>query len=139
MSWWERLNPLAEVAPYEQAQVRLSALRESYASLSEELRVVEQQRAQALKEQQALQREQGPSWSELGEQVARVGDPQTYLAIKQALDQAVDSVLRVMTLFVLRTLVLPLLFFYLLLRGLRWLWRLDVDRLLRPPRQRQVA
>ncbi|WP_321348050.1 hypothetical protein [Halopseudomonas oceani] len=139
MSWWERLNPLAEVAPYEQAQVRLSALRKSYASLSEELRVVEQQRAQALKEQQALQREQGPSWSELGEQVARVADPQTYLAIKQALDQAVDSVLRVMTLFVLRTLVLPLLFFYLLLRGLRWLWRLDVDRLLRPPRQRQVA
>ncbi|WVM89300.1 hypothetical protein ULG90_09030 [Halopseudomonas pachastrellae] len=52
------------------------------------------------------------------------------MAIKQALDDAVDSVLQVMTLFVLRTLILPLLFFYLLLRGMRWLWGLDVAWLL---------
>tara|TARA_Y100000815_G_scaffold226034_1_gene213776 strand:- start:960 stop:1106 length:147 start_codon:yes stop_codon:yes gene_type:complete len=38
-----------------------------------------------------------------------------------------------MTLFVLRTLILPLLFFYLLLRGWRWLWQLDVERLLGGP------
>ena len=70
------------------------------------------------------------SWRGFGEQLAKVGDPQTYMAIKQALDDAVDSVLQVMTLFVLRTLILPLLFFYLLLRGMRWLWRLDVAWLL---------
>ena len=129
MSWPQRLNPLADEPQYEQAQQHMTELRASHAAIGRELAAVERQRDQVLRELTALQ-QQGAGWRGLGEQLGRVADPQTYLAIKQALDDAVDSVLQVMTLFVLRTLILPLLFFYLLLRGLRWLWQLDVRRLL---------
>ena len=40
-----------------------------------------------------------------------------------------DNVLQAMTLFVLRTLILPLLFLYLLIKGLRFIWRQDWLRL----------
>ena len=69
----------------------------------------------------------GDGFTGLGEQLARAGDPQTYVAIKQALDGVVDTVLRAMTLFVLRTLILPLLFLYLLIKGLRAIWRLELQ------------
>ncbi len=130
LDWSERLNPLAEVPAREDAANRLALLRSSYQRISQELIEVEQQREQVLKERSALLPDSDSSWRGFGEQLATVGDPQTYLAIKQALDDAVDSVLQVMTLFVLRTLILPLLFFYLLLRGLRWLWQLDATCLL---------
>ncbi|MAP29867.1 MAG: hypothetical protein CMK93_03980 [Pseudomonas sp.] len=130
LDWSERLNPFAEVPAREDAANRLALLRGSYQRISQELSEVEQQREQVLKERAALLADSDSSWRGFGEQLAKVGDPQTYMAIKQALDDAVDSVLQVMTLFVLRTLILPLLFFYLLLRGMRWLWRLDVVWLL---------
>ncbi|UJJ31081.1 hypothetical protein [Halopseudomonas maritima] len=133
LDWSERLNPFAEVPAREDAAKRLAMLRDSYQGISRELSEVEQQRARVLEERSALPAEGDSSWRGLGEQLAKAGDPQTYLAIKQALDEAVDSVLQVMTLFVLRTLILPLLFFYLLLRGWRWLWQLDAERLLGGP------
>lgn len=129
MSWVERLNPLAE-PPTDSALALIARLNDRYATLEQELDDVEQRRAQAQAQRERLQQSGQSGWRGLGEKLSRAGDPQTYLAIKQALDDAVDSVLRVMTLFVLRTLVLPLLFLYLVLRGARWLWQLDAESLL---------
>ncbi|MEL0169157.1 MAG: hypothetical protein VW877_13630 [Pseudomonadaceae bacterium] len=137
-SWVERLNPLAELPP-DSTLALVAQLNDRYESVKLELEDVEQQRTQAIAQRERLQQDSQSGWRGLGEKLSRAGDPQTYLAIKQALDDAVDGVLRVMTLFVLRTLLLPLLFLYLLLRGGRWLWRLDVERLLAVARRVPVV
>lgn len=137
-SWIERLNVMA-AAPDDPRNETLAQLDRRYDSLTSELANVEQRRTQAVEQREQLQRGSASGWSGFGDKLGKVGDPQTYLAIKQALNEAVDGVLQVMTLFVLRTLILPLLFFYLLLRGWRWLWQLDVERLLGTPRRHSVS
>lgn len=57
------------------------------------------------------------------QQVRRWTDTDQLLALRAQLDHAVDSVVRTMALFLLRTLLLPLLFLYLVSRVGKALWR----------------
>ncbi|MEH6797942.1 MAG: hypothetical protein V7681_01410 [Halopseudomonas sabulinigri] len=138
MGGLQRLNPFDRDADYEFLKLQIQRMDEQLQRIARELATVAQHLATVEQERAALQQAKadsdpafwdalGDGFTGLGEQLARAGDPQTYVAIKQALDGAVDTVLRAMTLFVLRTLILPLLFLYLLIKGLRAIWRLELQ------------
>ncbi|UAW97313.1 hypothetical protein KEM63_10805 [Halopseudomonas nanhaiensis] len=62
----------------------------------------------------------------LRSKMSRLGDPQTYREMQQQLEDLSMNVVTVMALFFLRTLILPLLFLFLLSRAARLIWRLEV-------------
>ncbi len=131
----ERLNPFARDEDHAALEQQVARLSEQQAQVVRQEQQLTRQLDELVRERAALQQAKAdPSaapdagWSGLGEQLARAADPETYLSIKRALDSAVDNVLKAMTLFVLRTLILPLLFLYLLIKGLRVIWRQDWRR-----------
>ncbi|SNY41726.1 hypothetical protein SAMN06297280_0345 [Arsukibacterium tuosuense] len=68
------------------------------------------------------------SFSSLGDGIAAIKDtvnPRQVYQLKQRLDDAVNNILNVMALFFLKTLLLPLLFLYLLNKGFRLIWRIN--------------
>lgn len=130
MSSLERLNPFARSEDYAALIRQVDRLNEQQQIITRQQQQLTQQLAEVERERAAVQQAKSSGADAsvpLGEQFARAADPQTYLAIKQALDRAVDAVLQAMTLFVLRTLILPLLFLYLLIKGLRAIWRLELQ------------
>jgi len=130
MSSLERLNPFARSEDHTALIRQVERLNEQQQIITRQQQQLTQQLTEVERERAAVQQAKSSNAAgsvPLGEQFARAADPQTYLAIKQALDRAVDTVLRAMTLFVLRTLILPLLFLYLLVKGLRAIWRLELQ------------
>ena len=130
----QSLGGMARLIPFSRSENHTALLKQvddmeaQQGKLERQLKPVMQQLADIARERAAVQQAKTDSETAaiaLGEQFARAADPQTYLAIKQTLDDAVDAVLRAMTLFVLRTLILPLLFLYFLIKGLRFIWRID--------------
>ncbi|KKO50506.1 hypothetical protein VT06_00500 [Arsukibacterium sp. MJ3] len=66
------------------------------------------------------------SFSSLGDGIAAIKDavnPRQVYQLKQRLDDAVSNILNLMALFMLKTLILPLLFLYLLNNGFKLIWR----------------
>ncbi|MAD74366.1 MAG: hypothetical protein CML20_06150 [Rheinheimera sp.] len=66
------------------------------------------------------------SFSSLGDGIAAVKDavnPRLVYQLKQRLDDAVTNILNVMALFFLKTLLLPLLFLYVLKKGFTVIWQ----------------
>ncbi|WP_339664526.1 hypothetical protein [uncultured Pseudomonas sp.] len=123
-----RLNPFSRSEDHIALLRQVERLEDQQQAVEDQLRPLVQRLADIGQERAAVQEAKADGATDaipLGEQFARAADPETYLAIKQALDSAVDTVLRAMTLFVLRTLILPLLFLYLLIKGLRAIWRID--------------
>lgn len=59
-------------------------------------------------------------------------------AVQEKMETAVTAIIRVMTLFVLETIILPLLFLYLFTRGLNAIWGINLTGYLQP-RQRVIA
>jgi hypothetical protein len=59
-------------------------------------------------------------------------------AVQARMEVAVTAVIRVMTLFVLETVILPLFFLYLFSQGLKAIWGIDLSRYIRP-RQEMLA
>ena len=130
----QQLGGMARLNPFSRSQDHIALLRQverledQQQAVEDQLGPLVQRLADIGQERAAVQEAKADGATDaipLGEQFARAADPETYLAIKQALDSAVDTVLRAMTLFVLRTLILPLLFLYLLIKGLRAIWRID--------------
>jgi hypothetical protein len=50
--------------------------------------------------------------------------------IKARLESSVSNIINVMTVFIFKTLILPLLFLYLLLKGTNWIWCINVQAML---------
>tara|TARA_R110001592_G_C13133722_1_gene746786 strand:+ start:179 stop:532 length:354 start_codon:yes stop_codon:yes gene_type:complete len=72
-------------------------------------------------------------WSSIGSgigsmagKVAKLGDMDTYKELMTILNSAVGTVITVMTLFVLKTMILPLLFLYLFVQFFKKIWGLDL-------------
>jgi len=72
-------------------------------------------------------------WSSLGSgigsmagKVAKLGDMDTYKELMTILHNAVGTMLTVMTLFVLKAMILPLLFLYLFVQFFKKIWGLDL-------------
>jgi hypothetical protein len=68
----------------------------------------------------------GNSFSSLGDGIAAIKEavnPRQVYQLKQRLDNAVTNILNVMALFFLKTLLLPLLFLYMLNKGFRLIWQ----------------
>ncbi|WP_213994859.1 hypothetical protein [Arsukibacterium sp.] len=66
------------------------------------------------------------SFSSLGDGIAALKDavnPRQVYQLKQRLDNAVTNILNLMALFFLKTLLLPLLFLFLLNKGFKLIWR----------------
>ncbi|MEH6493114.1 hypothetical protein [Halopseudomonas sp.] len=131
-----RINPFTRDEDHAALAQQVTKLSEQQTRVTRRAQQVIRQLDELARERKALQQAKADpaaaadeGWAGLGEQLARAADPETYLDIKRALDSAVDSVLQAMTLFLLRTLILPLLFLYLLIKGLRVIWRQDWQRL----------
>ncbi len=68
------------------------------------------------------------SFSSLGDGIAAIKDavnPRQVYQLKQRLDNAVTNILNLMALFFLKTLLLPILFLYILNKGFKLIWRSD--------------
>ena len=77
----------------------------------------------------------GNSFNSLGDGIAAIKDavnPRQVYQLKQRLDNAVNNILNLMALFFLKTLLLPLLFLYLLNKGFRLIWRSNPGMVMPP-------
>ncbi|MBV2129856.1 hypothetical protein [Arsukibacterium indicum] len=75
------------------------------------------------------------SFSSLGDGIAAIKDavnPRQVYQIKERLDNAVTNILNLMALFFLKTLLLPLLFLYVLNKGFTLIWRSNPGVVLQP-------
>lgn len=75
------------------------------------------------------------SFSSLGDGIAAIKDavnPRQVYQLKQRLDNAVANILNLMALFFLKTLLLPLLFLYILNKSFKLIWRINPGLVLQP-------
>ncbi|KKO46530.1 hypothetical protein WG68_04255 [Arsukibacterium ikkense] len=75
------------------------------------------------------------SFSSLGDGIAAVKDavnPRQVYQLKQRLDNAVNNILNLMALFLLKTLILPLLFLFILNKGFKLIWNSGPQIVFRP-------
>ncbi len=71
--------------------------------------------------------------------MAAVRRSMSIAAIQQKFEVAVSGMIEVMTLFILETIILPLFFLYLLTRGLKSIWGIDLSKYIRPKQEILVA
>jgi hypothetical protein len=58
--------------------------------------------------------------------VTRLGDPSTYSELMDILNNMATTIVTVMTLFVLKTMILPISFLYLFLQVFKAIWGIDL-------------
>ncbi|PKM31605.1 MAG: hypothetical protein CVV07_00380 [Gammaproteobacteria bacterium HGW-Gammaproteobacteria-11] len=137
----QRLNPFAREEQHTAALDRVSNLRTEHRDLSRVLTTLQADSEKIEKERLALAEagmgERTGLWdsisggvSGIGSSLAKYGNPATYMDMQVRFEAAIDTMVRVMSLFVLRTLILPLLFFFMLLKGFRLIWGIDARELL---------
>ena len=89
---------------------------------------------------EAIQREQnstaesavsGGFMSGFGSTFASLAKPDTWSTLLDTLGDATNNIMQLMAVFVLRTLILPLLFLYCLGIGFKAIWRVDARDLMR--------
>lgn len=65
-----------------------------------------------------------------GDKVSEMTSKADVTAIKERLEDSVASIITVMTLFLFKTLILPLIFLLLLIKGTNAIWGIDVKKLI---------
>lgn len=127
----QRMNVFAREAEHAEALARVDSAREQLEQLQGEVTAQQRQIDLVAKEREAMAAEgSGGFMSEFGGVVSKLVDPQTYLALKEKMESAVDTILQIMAVFILRTLILPLLFLYALSKAFKAIWGIDARELL---------
>lgn len=75
----------------------------------------------------------GESLSSIGGKFAKLADMDTYKHVLHTLDNMVYTIVTVMILFILKTLILPLLFLFGFIKVFKAIWGLDLREMLRKP------
>jgi hypothetical protein len=106
------------------------AAHEALASKERRLLGVEKER---LALAQAKEKSQDGFWSHFSDKVsgwgrsaASLADVETYKGIKAKLEAVIDTLIRLMAFFILKSILLPVLFIYLLIRGFRLIWQSEM-------------
>jgi hypothetical protein len=106
------------------------AAHEALASRERRLLAVDKER---LALAQAREKSQDGFWSHFSDKVsgwsrsaASLADVETYKGIKAKLEAVIDTLIRLMAFFILKSILLPVLFIYLLIRGFRLIWQSEM-------------
>lgn len=106
------------------------AAHEALASRERRLLAVDKER---LALAQAREKSQDGFWSHFSDKVsgwsrsaASLADVETYKSIKAKLEAVIDTLIRLMAFFILKSILLPVLFIYLLIRGFRLIWQSEM-------------
>lgn len=71
-----------------------------------------------------------PWYADMTSRLSAAKDLLNFEALKAKAEVAVPAMLNLMALFILKTLILPLLFLWLLVRGFHYIWALDLPALM---------
>lgn len=133
----ERYNFLNRSAAHSAAIARVDTVEERIADLKNQRQTLQLSMVRIDQERGALAQakgEKGGFWNTLGGgissmagKVARLGDPDTYTELMDILNNMATTIVTVMTLFVLKTMILPLSFLYLFLQVFKAIWSTDLS------------
>lgn len=73
----------------------------------------------------------GQKFSSLGEKVSSMTSNVDVGEIKGRIEGSISEIINVMTIFLFKTLILPLVFLFLLIKGTNLIWNIDVQELVR--------
>lgn len=68
-------------------------------------------------------------FSALGDKVSNMTSKVDIIEIKERLEASVINIVNVMTIFLFKTLILPLAFLYLLIKGTNKIWGINVQKM----------
>lgn len=142
LSTIERLNHFSRSEEHAKAIARVEQLEDQIENTSDIVSEFEDQLTSIEEERAALNeaREDGTGgfWSSMGDGAAslestltKYANPATYTDMKEKFEGVVDTILRVMALFLLKTLILPLLFLFALTKGVKLIWAVDLQEVIR--------
>lgn len=128
----QRYIPISRTPEHEQAVAEVDALEG-------QLNLLEDEQEKASDALEAIQRVQnsaaesgvsGGFMSGFGSTFASLAKPDTWSTLLDTLGDATNNIMQLMAVFVLRTLILPLLFLYCLSIGFKAIWRVDARDLM---------
>jgi len=126
---WRRDIPEDLMEARDTARLNLRSDEEEVRLLDRDQQVIKEERTQIQK------RLDGGDvqgwWDSLLSRFRSVGDLARVSTIKHRADQLIDGILALMALFFMRTVLLPIVFLYLLVRISKMLWKIDPMRALR--------
>ncbi|MFT6431641.1 MAG: hypothetical protein ACJAXR_001241 [Halopseudomonas sp.] len=132
----ERYNFLNRSAAHRVAITRVDSVEARIADLKSQIQALKLSMGRIDQEREALAQakgEKGGFWNTLGSgissmavKVTRLGDPSTYSELMDILNNMATTIVTVMTLFVLKTMILPISFLYLFLQVFKAIWGIDL-------------
>lgn len=128
----ERINVFSRSPEHAKAIAQVDLFEEQLELLEDEQLKAQNGLAMIQSERQAAQNPDGASslMDSVSGTFSRLTNPLALGALKDKLSDASDTIMEVMALFVLRTLILPLLFLYCLTVVFKTIWRVDARELL---------
>ena len=136
LSATERFNFMNRSPAHAAVIARVDGLDEGIETLNDELEALHAALARIDEERTALTdaKEGKPGfWNSVGDglssmvgKMAKLGGPDTYKELMSILNNMASTVVTVMTLFVLKTMILPLLFLYLFVQVFKRIWEIDL-------------
>ncbi|MEB3736468.1 hypothetical protein ULF88_25760 [Halopseudomonas pachastrellae] len=127
MNTVERLNFLSRSPEHAKAIAQVGLYEDQLDLLEDERNKTQNGLLLIQREREAAQNPDGASgiMDSVGGTVATLVNPLALDALQEKLSNASDTIMEVMALFVLRTLILPLLFLYCLTVVFKAIWRVD--------------
>lgn len=128
----ERINVFSRSPEHAKAIAQVDLFEEQLELLEDEQHKAQNGLAMIQSERQAAQNPDGASslMDSVSGTFSKLTNPLALGALKDKLSDASDTIMEVMALFVLRTLILPLLFLYCLTVVFKTIWRVDARELL---------
>lgn len=128
----ERINVFSRSPEHAKAIAQVDLFEEQLELLEDEQLKAQNGLAMIQSERQAAQNPDGASslMDSVSGTFSKLTNPLALGALKDKLSDASDTIMEVMALFVLRTLILPLLFLYCLTVVFKTIWRVDARELL---------
>ena len=128
----ERINVFSRSPEHAKAIAQVDLFEEQLELLEDEQLKAQKGLAMIQSERQAAQNPDGASslMDSVSGTFSKLTNPLALGALKDKLSDASDTIMEVMALFVLRTLILPLLFLYCLTVVFKTIWRVDARELL---------
>ncbi len=131
MSTMERLNPLERTEKYHKAiqqeetlEQRLAESQDKVKSLEEDIEEINEDIENTVATLEGKDVDQ--SWfSSFKKQISEMTDAARIANIKKSLDGLIDTMLTLIALFLFKTLIMPLIFLALFLKGFKYIWNID--------------
>lgn len=133
VGWLGRLNPFNKNKKLDEAKRRVSSCKQNVEKLKKRIKVnennVEQLRQEIEDNEKRLAGEPVGTWDKFKHKLPSIGGLKRSLdldVIEENLTETVNNIFHLSVLFILKTILIPIAFFFVFIKGVKGIWKADL-------------